>query len=631
MASVYIDQLIETIESLLIRQQFNLWEITEFDCLLREHISDLRLNLHASFDEDNKTIRSLFNNTLNLPELTNVKRRDALNVIERIMINQDIYLYGLIESKTELQHQIDELKQNDKPNEHIEKIDGSEPMASNDLNVLIKLENVNTSTYSVDTVSSNNCKNPRQPKNIARQNKNISVPLTNSKFEDNTDDTKNQLTDKNHRKFPKGHNLHCSICKMEFDRHLDVKVHSKICGADGKCPYCSKEHTNRTILANHIRRIHMSEAPEKHKCTLCHKGFRTRGQRRLHLLNVHSAKWPHPCTQCSKSFKSNQLLDDHLNRHTGAKPYTCDICHLTFAAKYLIVDHMMVHSGWQPFLCNVCGMRLNSKSALQNHIETHSDIKQFQCTKCDQSFAQRRKLNLHMHIHFPRNFACTQSECDKKFYTKSALQKHMKIHSCTKRFACNLCDYKSYTNYQVTAHKRNAHGPKKTMQCIECHRWFSSVAGLQLHVLKHGGEKNFKCPECPKTYFSPKSLRTHVQQIHSEVKTTYTCEICGAILRTMAGFINHKKAHKKLYKCSVCLRLFGLASSLKSHMLTHTGEKPFPCDICGRAFRRLAELQPHRRIHTGEKPFSCEFCERRFADKGNMRKHIKTHKKLSSA
>lgn len=57
---------------------------------------------------------------------------------------------------------------------------------------------------------------------------------------------------------------------------------------------------------------------------------------------------------------------------------------------------------------------------------------------------------------------------------------------------------------------------------------------------------------------------------------------------------------QRVNQCGICGRNYARPSTLKTHLRTHTNERPFKCNVCMKTFSQAANLTAHQRVHTGK-------------------------------
>ena len=240
----------------------------------------------------------------------------------------------------------------------------------------------------------------------------------------------------------------------------------------------------------------------------CLKAFKTNGELRAHLRNVHSEVLNGPTAE----------------RRTETQDFECKECNKKFGTRFLLKSHnIRIHSDLpRLYDCtqNDCKYRAKTLSNLNSHINSvHVKVRRFKChyERCLKKFKTNRDLRQHLRfVHSdceilrqvkcgpPVNeppLKCPFEGCDKEFRDERLLARHNDIH-LEVIISCNWpgCEYKTINGKNLKKHEWVHRSDDKRITCDwpECGRKFTQNRYLKEHMKTHTNVKPYACiwPGC---------------------------------------------------------------------------------------------------------------------------------------
>ncbi|XP_068222699.1 zinc finger protein 709-like [Palaemon carinicauda] len=456
------------------------------------------------------------------------------------------------------------------------------------------------------------------------------------------------------------------------------------------CSFCLRTFALKSSLQ--IHELNHNTNIKSHRCIFCGRQYSLLASLETHMLN-HGPKVPYECSTCNENFSSKEDLLEHTKVHDlDCENLQCFVCEELFPSESAFRTHLKFHINKKTFECTVCKERFDLEELLKNHQLKHR-AKSKKCPFCVEIFTCEIEYANHLKCHdikgvpdkwsrdhdpslldFPKkevspdpvitskNWTC--SVCTKVFKYKKAYNKHVAAHmlkgerseSFAKedskedlpislnrvRHSCEVCktsfscldwlrkhlDLESYTceickSSFSSCKDFKEHKKHHSLDCSKCGKVFKKLGLLKQHILIHTEAQH--CKICKKTYPNEWSLRRHMMAIHADNRHVQ-CDLCGKLYEKRY-LKSHMMTHtgERPFKCEVCGDSFVQRIHLRTHMKIHTGEKDYFCDTCGKMFALKSTLDVHCRTHTGEKPYTCHTCCKRFASLTSLRQHKRTH------
>ncbi|XP_014359546.2 zinc finger protein OZF-like [Papilio machaon] len=312
--------------------------------------------------------------------------------------------------------------------------------------------------------------------------------------------------------------------------------------------------------------------------------------------------------------------------------FKCFFCHQQYSNINNLLEHTLTHE--MPDRATIL------KELIPKGKRTVKvDIANLKCKICERMFTDINQIREHLisehNISFtpsgngvvaynlaPKKgqFAC--HVCDKMFQTFILLNRHLNVHFCNA--ICETCGAGFITHQRLLQHKEIHSGG---YPCTKCNKVYTTNSNLKYHIEKshQGGTKMrmLRCTHCSERFTEHFRKLKHLKEVHG-ITFIFECEICKLVFPSRRSLTMHtNKYHSLKTQCEVCKKNFSCITTLKKHMISHTGERNFVCKICAKSYRHQKSLKQHSQIHDTTDDLICSDCGNCFPNRNDFNKHVK--------
>ena len=188
------------------------------------------------------------------------------------------------------------------------------------------------------------------------------------------------------------------------------------------------------------------------------------------------------CDQCEFTAVGLNRLRRHQNTHKNTPKYgtfakiPCHVCGREIQENCLANHINNMHPNVESmFKCDQCGFVTHTEKYMQDHKRRHLN----QMKKCPVCSRSVKYLNNHL-----KRGNCFKTEgtfpcdlCGKVFKDHYKVKRHVKqIHMKIKDYICDMCDYRTYTAFNLKIHKAKMH-TKESLEvfCEICNKKTMSI------------------------------------------------------------------------------------------------------------------------------------------------------------
>ena len=429
----------------------------------------------------------------------------------------------------------------------------------------------------------------------------------------------------------------CPLCNKVFRKYKQTVQHLKLCYdsrcfSTTACPICQKQDS----ALEHLMESHITSRVEK--CFVSASDSQERSPDQVLTTDTLSHR---RCRKCQQVFKTVGECNEHyINVHDYSR---CSFCEYVDEN---VENHTNTHKEDQ--ICPSCFEVCDTSFSIVQHIYIqHHAEELFVCSFC----AHISKTNGEALKHLVKNHEVVSSLEDALNYsillTSNSIKRYESLNSAltnnditwrddwlSTKFICFKCDKyfmsrKLYIQHMMshlvekqTLASHLTEGQKAHSKTISC----SDIEAKHSQNYFKPKSRGFICEVCGWHSASRTSLRLHLNS-HTG-KRPYGCEQCQASFKQPQGLQYHMKTHSNQadYKCNVCGDKFKYKQSMRLHIKRQHNQdyiRPAACTYCSYRAHTKLELSRHLTTHTHERRYECQVCQKKFSTKEHQKRHLR--------
>ncbi|CAB3386681.1 Hypothetical predicted protein [Cloeon dipterum] len=351
----------------------------------------------------------------------------------------------------------------------------------------------------------------------------------------------------------------------------------------------------------------------------------------MDISTASCVRYEFKCLLCPMVFPNLRALRGHAKDHMKTSPpYNCNICPFICNEKVVLQRHIRTHKGDQPYKCGLCNDFFSTKSNCKRHLlKTHAITSEEQLlsllTENEQTPEKKSTPP-----------AAVQTAVKDQVLTPIMQNSSMLLALISKMAQADLSSgVPPIWNPELFLNQYRVASEADLARIEDAPMNPSGRRDEKIVTNSSAGEED----ECNESITSEQDYEDSNGWAAFCVETIiHSTDEDESEEREE----KEKRAKTSAYSrapnrvtCPVCKVTFPWTSSLKRHILVHTGEKPFRCKFCPLSFTTKSNCLRHqKRKHSNQKnlkssgedsSFKCDFCFKKFYLKLKKDEHMELY------